>query len=117
MTRYISVVLSNAVPGHEDEFNAWYTNQHIPDVLAIPGILAATRYRRMGDDAAPPFGRFRYMVVYELETDDLRALFRELNAAVGTARMPMHDALAPELAFYDWEVLPPRQVRTNDKEP
>lgn len=117
MTRYISVVLSNPASGCEDEFNDWYSNWHIPDVLAIPGILAATRYRRIGEGAAAPFGRFRYMVVYELETDDLRALFRELNAAVGTARMPMHDALSPELAFYDWEVLPPRRAKTNDEEP
>lgn len=112
MARYISVVLSNPVAGHEDEFNDWYSNQHIPDVLAIPGIVAATRYRRIGDDAAPPFGRFRYMAVYELETDDLRALFRALNAAVGTARMPMHAALSSELGFYDWEVLSPRRVKT-----
>jgi hypothetical protein len=57
------------------------------------------------------------MAVYELETEDLRALFRELNARVGTARMPMHGALAPELAFYDWEVLPPCPVKMNEEEP
>lgn len=107
MARYISIVLSNPVPGREDEFNRWYLNVHIPDVLAIPGIVAASRYRRIGDSDAAPFGRFRYMAVYELETDDLRGLFRELNARVGTARMPMHGALAPELAFYDWEALTP----------
>ena len=114
MARYISVVLSNPVPGREEEFNHWYSNEHVPDVLAIPGIVAASRYRRLGEDAAPPFGRFRYMAIYELETDDLPALFRELNRRVGTASMPMHDALSPGLAFFDWEVLPPREVKTND---
>lgn len=117
MARYISVVLSNPVPGREEEFNDWYSNQHVPDVLAIPGVIAASRYRRIGESAAPPFGRFRYMAMYELETNDLRALFRELNARVGTARMPMHDALAPELGFHDWEVLLPRQVKTIEEEP
>jgi hypothetical protein len=29
----------------------------------------------------------------------------------------MHGALAPELAFYDWEVLPPRLVKMNEEEP
>lgn len=50
------------------------------------------------------------MTMYELETDDLRGLFRILVARMGTAMMPMSSTLEPEMAFYDWEVLAPRLI-------
>jgi hypothetical protein len=28
----------------EDEFNRWYNEEHIPERLAIPGVLNAARY-------------------------------------------------------------------------
>ena len=34
-----------ADPAREDEFNDWYTNTHIPEVCAVPGIVAAQRYK------------------------------------------------------------------------
>jgi len=50
------------------------------------------------------------MTMYELETDDLRGLFRILVARMGTAMMPMSSTLEPEMAFYDWEILTPRLI-------
>ena len=41
MTKHVFVVLTNAASGKEDAYNDWYTNRHIPDVLAIPGLVAA----------------------------------------------------------------------------
>jgi hypothetical protein len=29
---------------HEQEFNEWYNPEHLPELLAVPGILAAARY-------------------------------------------------------------------------
>jgi len=111
MNKYISMVLANPAPGQEDAFNDWYTHVHIPDVLSIDGILAATRYhlrsQRGGD---PAFSGFSYLTIYEIETDNLRQLFRTLVARMGTASMPMSDAIAPQRAFYDWEVLGPKAV-------
>jgi hypothetical protein len=45
MARHIMVVMTNAVDGQEEAFNDWYDNQHLRDVLAIPGIKGATRYQ------------------------------------------------------------------------
>ncbi|MCZ4314389.1 hypothetical protein O4H66_13335 [Comamonadaceae bacterium G21597-S1] len=109
MTRYASMVLANPVPGREDAFNDWYTHVHIPDVLTIDGIVAATRYRLVAQRGGDPaIAGFSYLTIYEIETDDLRRVFRTLVARMGTALMPMSDAIAPERAFYDWEVLGPR---------
>ena len=29
---------------HEEEFNAWYNTEHLPELLALPGFLDAARY-------------------------------------------------------------------------
>ena len=45
MARYQYVVMTNAVEGRDAEFNEWYTNIHLKEVLEVPGFTAATRYR------------------------------------------------------------------------
>ena len=35
-------------PAFEEEFNAWYDNEHIPERLGVPGILTARRYVSAG---------------------------------------------------------------------
>jgi hypothetical protein len=59
-----------ADPSREDEYNDWYTNTHIPDMLAGPGFVAARRFRRV-DQAATPDHLPAYLAIYELEADDL----------------------------------------------
>ena len=29
---------------HEEEFNAWYNTEHLPELLTLPGFLDAARY-------------------------------------------------------------------------
>ena len=36
MSRYLFVVMTNSGEGKDAEFNRWYDNQHIPDVLRVP---------------------------------------------------------------------------------
>ena len=35
----------NVAPEHENEFNEWYNIEHLPALGAVPGVLAAQRYR------------------------------------------------------------------------
>ena len=38
MARAVMVVGSNPTsPEHEDEYNRWYVEEHLPDVLAVSG--------------------------------------------------------------------------------
>ncbi len=39
MPHYAYVVHSNPVAGREDEYNDWYSNRHLADVVAVPGAL------------------------------------------------------------------------------
>ena len=96
MQRYSLVVMTNPVEGRDGEYNDWYTNTHLDDVLKIPGITGAQRFHRSDtqrDDGPFPWG---YLAIYECETDDLRSIIRELKTRGGTQLMGMTDALAAE---------------------
>ena len=44
--RYIFLALTNPADGREDEFNAWYDEHHIPEVVRYGrGFLGGRRYR------------------------------------------------------------------------
>lgn len=96
MPRYSLIVFTNPVAGTEDEYNDWYTNTHLPDVLRIPGVSGAQRFRRgdiQRDDGPFPWG---YLAIYECDTEDVRGVIAELKARGGTELMRMTDALADE---------------------
>lgn len=88
--RHLYVVFGNPVsPGREAEYNQWYDAVHIPDVLAVPGVLSAQRYkvspldREVGTSA-----KFTYMTVYEVEGDPNEVLGKiGAGTASGAIRM------------------------------
>jgi hypothetical protein len=69
MARYLYFAFSDCKdPAREEEFNKWYSNMHLPDMLEVPGMIKATRYV----SADPKEGEHRkYLALYELETDDI----------------------------------------------
>lgn len=93
MAKYTFVVLSNPTPGKEAEFNEWYNKQHIPDVLNIPGMVCAQRFRIAADQPGADQKPHRYLALYEIETNDLPGVFKELAARRDTADMVMSDAI------------------------
>ena len=45
MASHLMVVLSNAKPGQEDEFNRWYSQVHVLDTInKLDGFLSAQRF-------------------------------------------------------------------------
>lgn len=99
MAKYVFVVMTNAVEGQEDEFNAWYDNQHIGDVLKVEGFKAAQRFRLAPAEADNPKAVHRYLAIYEVETDDLAKTQAALGAAIGTPAMPLTGALEVRKTF------------------
>ena len=55
-------------PKKEKEYNDWYDNMHMPDMLEVPGFIRATRW--VSADNKENEIR-KYLALYELETDDL----------------------------------------------
>lgn len=76
MSAHRFVVLTNPIEGTDDVFTAWYDAVHIPEVLKVPGVVAAQRY--VLADLSPPEGdvppelsapSHRCLVIYDLDSD------------------------------------------------
>lgn len=96
MPRAVMIVMTNPIEDSRDEeFNDWYTKTHVPDVLKVPGFVAATRYRlsdaQLG--GAAPEGTHRYLAVYEVDADDLAATNAALIEAATKGNMEISETL------------------------
>ena len=60
----ILLVYADVDPQIEEEYNAWYNTQHLPQLLAIPGFLDAARYVAVK-------GGPKHLAAYELESADV----------------------------------------------
>jgi hypothetical protein len=90
MGKHLMVVLSNAKPGREDEFNMWYTEVHVLNTInKLDGFVSAQRYR-LADLAGAPEHPYRYLAIYEIEEDQLDTAF----AQFGWQRQERAEALA-----------------------
>jgi hypothetical protein len=79
MAKHLLVVLSNATEGQDEAFNQWYTNTHLGDVLKVPGYVAAQRFKLSEMQLGPGAFPYRYMALYEVETDNLEQACRALT--------------------------------------
>jgi hypothetical protein len=62
--RALLIVRSNVVPALEEEYNRWYNEVHLRDMLNVQGVLTARRYVSLIDEP-------KYAAVYELESEDV----------------------------------------------
>ncbi|MGD9792485.1 MAG: hypothetical protein AB7V43_03290 [Acidimicrobiia bacterium] len=79
--KHALVVLSNAVDGRDEEFNTWYDKQHLPDVLSVPGFVAAQRYTANPAQMGEAPLTHKYLAIYEIE-GDIGAALGALGSAV-----------------------------------
>lgn len=96
MADHLMVVLSNARPGLEDEFNDWYTNVHIVEVVdRLDGFEAAQRFE-LSDGQVEEGAPYRYLALYWIPEDKLadaqeaiRHQRRERAEALAAGREPL----------------------------
>jgi hypothetical protein len=87
-TRAIMAVFSNpASPETEAEYNRWYDEVHVKEVLDLPGVVTATRYR-LADGAHSASSEHRYLAVYEVDGSPQAVL-----AEFGSRDMTMSPAI------------------------
>jgi hypothetical protein len=79
--------------GESEELDRWYDEQHVPDLLAVPGVVGAQRFdlRKIKSPQGSP--EWQFLAIYRIEADDIDAVFAEMNARMGTPRMPRSAAL------------------------
>lgn len=105
--RHLYLVFTNAAAGFEDELNDWYVARHFVDILGLDGISAAQRFVTEGAEPDVPF---RYVVVYEVEAEDLERAKASLKetareraealAAGREPRIPLHPGIANAKSFW-----------------
>jgi hypothetical protein len=89
MTAYTLIVQTNPVEGREDEYNDWYSNTHLGDVLRIPGFTSAQRFK-----VAPGFEvAHKYVALYNMETENPGAALEELQKRAGTPELIISTAM------------------------
>ncbi len=93
MEKWFFIVESNCTDkAREADFNEWYDKIDLPDVLETAGFIKATRYKcesalnQRYDRIEFPEGKGRYLALYEIETDDIDGVMKELLEGVATMR-------------------------------
>lgn len=115
MSRNVHLVFSQPPAEVSDtDYDQWY-DEHLDEILAVPGWESARRYRIspvVGADDAPPF---RYVAIYELSVDPTTAVANLEQAGMGdassyvelkddeaeAARLPLPEWFA-EVVFASW---------------
>ena len=93
----------NVVPEAEADFNAWYDEEHIPRLSAVPGCLLARRFRI---ESAVGEGNHRYVALYHLTSPDVP----RGAAWKAAANSPWTDKLRPHFRDH-LRILTQRYVR------
>jgi antibiotic biosynthesis monooxygenase (ABM) superfamily enzyme len=58
------LVMMDIDPEHEEDFNRWYDEEHVPERKAIPGFLTARRYKSV--EGGP-----KYLAIYEMDNPEV----------------------------------------------
>lgn len=100
MTGNRFVVLTNPIEGEDESFNKWYDSTHVPEVLDVPGVVAAQRYdlaelKIPDDEELPtqlPPPAHRYLVIYELDREP-EAVMAEFLKRVVSGKLSLGETL------------------------
>ena len=81
-------------PAAEPEFNEWYNTEHLPQLGAVPGVLAARRFRATDTDSER-----RYIALYHLRDSGVT----QSDAWTKAAATPWTERMRPH--FRDLQVI------------
>ena len=93
-------MFTNPIEGEDATFNKWYDSTHVPEVLDVPGVVAAQRYDlaelKIPDDedlpAQLPPPTHRYLVIYELDREP-EAVMAEFLKRVMSGKLSLGETL------------------------
>jgi len=85
--RPLSIITAGGDPEHETEWDNWYTESHVPNLLKIPGYVMACRFRVLEHPALAGFNSApKYLAIYEVENEDVLPTLRPGAAMHPAAR-------------------------------
>lgn len=108
MTDHFLSVFTSPSDGPDQEYNDWYTNSHLPEVLQVPGISAAQRRRAAEETGAN--SSHGYLAIYESDVQPPTEVIASLIApaptmsrspALGEATMVLYGAITDRVLALD----------------
>jgi hypothetical protein len=108
MKRGLLLTITEPPPAMEEEFNAWYDGEHLPERLSIPGFRSALRWVA---DVKP--GEGKYLATYELDSAAVLAS-REYLAFFENQTPWSRRCLGKAVVFKRWAC---EQVEPGDADP
>lgn len=121
--RYVMLVFANPIPGKEAEFNDWYTNTHMGDLVQLQGWMGAQRFRIVTNLQPRPSQAgytHGYLIIWDLEETDANAALGRMTAAIGGGKSRLGAAFnyTPGAgANGTYEAIGPRIKRPDGKGP
>lgn len=120
--RYAYLVMSDPLPGKEFEFNDFYQNTHMGDLVQLPGWTGAQRFRLVPvmPRTTQPLYRRGNLIIWDQEGDDLGKIQSESRAAIagGKSRLiPGFDYSPDGPVSTTYQVIGPRVTRPDGRKP
>ena len=99
MGKFTLMAYSSAKPGVEDRYDQWLDSTHLPDVLKIPGVASAQRYKLKVHKGTIPYDG---LTIYELDTEDLDSVLNEIQRRRNTPELPISEDLDHDKVALVW---------------
>jgi hypothetical protein len=87
MARFQLIIYTNAKPGRDADYNSWYDQVHMDDLLSMDGVLAGQRFRTCGES------QWKYGSIFELEGEDPVALTEHIVGTFRSGKLSLSDAV------------------------
>jgi hypothetical protein len=100
MAKYRLIAMANPRAGQEEEYVRWYHDHHMHEVLEVDGIVAGQRFRVAESQLSQDPSAWRYLAIYELDTDDPQAVVDALLERAKT--MTPTDTGDPDSRSYNY---------------
>ena len=94
------LVYTNALQGKDTEFNRWYDQVHVPEILELTQAVAAQRFSLSEAQVGDPEPH-RYLAIYEFEVDSKDALESLMASAEKMDPGSAIDQENSKMVFYD----------------
>src|SRR4051812_44852773 len=105
--RIVITVTSNPASADvEDQYNDWYDNVHLGELLSVPGTVSAHRFRRSSLQMTPqPDGAHSYITIVERDVEDVEAAIADMKARTskgfGTGPQLMDHSAPPQVTIWE----------------
>jgi hypothetical protein len=91
MGKYKMIAFTDPISGREDEFNDWYDNHHLQDIVSTEGFPSAQRFKL--HTVVSGEVKNQYIAIYEIDAPDPETALKALIEHSRTSGSPVSDAM------------------------